>query len=133
METFSVPIKVGDISQERYVQVDALVDTRCTYAALPGSLLAGLGITPRESRKFEMTDGRIVEYPVSSASLILEGRKGTVPVVFNAEGVSPVIGMTTLGIFGLGVDPDREKLLPVPGRIGHRLRPLERGRGYSRD
>ncbi len=90
-----------------------MVDTGSTYAVFPESLLTGLGIAPREVRRFELADNRIVEYPMVRASLLLEERENIVPVVFASEDASPILGATTLEIFGLGVDPVAQKLIPV--------------------
>ena len=40
MGTFYVTIQVADRLRERYVNVDAMVDTGSTYTSLPESLLA---------------------------------------------------------------------------------------------
>jgi clan AA aspartic protease len=113
MGIFEVPIRVGGPSGQRHVHVDALVDTGATYAIFPESILNGLGITPQETRTFELADNRTVDYRMGQASILLEGRNYVVPVAFAPEGVSPIIGATTLEIFGLGVDPIAQKLVPV--------------------
>ena len=57
MGTFYVTLQVADRFRERYVQVDALVDTGSTYTSLPESLLDDLGIEREESALFELADG----------------------------------------------------------------------------
>ena len=53
MSTFTVTLGVADRFRERYVNVDALVDTGSTYTSLPESLLDDLGIDRTEIRRFE--------------------------------------------------------------------------------
>jgi hypothetical protein len=47
--TFRVRIEVGDAPRERFVPIDALVDTGATYTVLPTSLLEELEIVPTRS------------------------------------------------------------------------------------
>ena len=115
MGTFNVTVRVSDSLGERFVDVEALVDTGSTYAAFPESLLVGLGITPRERGGFALPDNQVVEYPVGEAAVTLEGREFTVPVIFASEDADPLIGATTLEIFRLGIDPVARELIPVTG------------------
>ena len=59
MGTFYVAIQVADRFRERYVNVDAMVDTGSTYTSLPESLLEELGIEREETDIFEMADNRL--------------------------------------------------------------------------
>ena len=51
METFIVEIQIGDADRERWVTMDALVDTEAFMTAVPGSVLRGLGISPTDTRR----------------------------------------------------------------------------------
>jgi clan AA aspartic protease len=113
MGTFNVALGVADRFRERYVTVDALVDTGSTYTSLPESLLDDLGIERLETRRFELGDNRVVEYSVGETRVRIEGREKTVPVMFAPDDTVPLVGAATLGILGLGVDPVEEKLVPV--------------------
>ena len=113
MGTFYVTIQVADRFRERYVNVDAMVDTGSTYTSLPESLLEELGIEREETDVFEMADNRLVEYDMGETRVRLEDRELTVPVIFAADGAVPLVGMTTLEILRLGIDPVAEKLVPV--------------------
>ena len=112
---FNVSVRVSDQFRERYVDLEAMVDTGSTYAVFPESLLARLGISPHRVEMFELADNRTVEYQVGEARLGLEGKESTVPVVFAPDESTPIIGATTLEIFLLGVDPVSQKLAPVLG------------------
>lgn len=113
MSTFTVNLGIADRLRERYVTVDALVDTGATYTSLPASILADLGIEQIEVRRFRLADNRVVEYPMGEARLRLDSREFTAPVIFASDDGPSLVGMTTLEVFGLGVDPIEEKLVPV--------------------
>ena len=113
MGTFYVTIQVADRFRERYVNVDAMIDTGSTYTSLPETLLEELGIEREETDVFELADNRLVEYDMGDIRLRLEGREHYVPVIFAADGAVPLVGMTTLEILRLGIDPVAEKLVPV--------------------
>lgn len=115
MGTFYVTIQVADRLRERYVNVDAMVDTGSTYTSLPESLLAELGIEREESDIFELADNRLVEYDMGETRVRLQGRELTVPVVFADDDSTPLVGATTLEILRLGIDPIAETLVPVNG------------------
>ena len=113
MGTFYVTLRVADRFRERYVQVDALVDTGSTYTSLPESILDGLGIEREETDSFELADNRVVEYSIGETRLGLENRERTAPVVFAPDDATPLVGATTLEILRLGIDPIAERLAPV--------------------
>lgn len=115
MGTFYVTIQVADRFRERYVNIDAMVDTGSTYTSLPESVLNDLGIEREESDLFELADNRLVEYAMGETRVRLEGRELTVPVLFAADDATPLVGATTLEILRLGIDPVAERLVPVNG------------------
>jgi len=115
--TFSVSVQVGSVAGPQYETVEALVDTGATYGVLPASTLRSLGVQPVERYQFELADDRVVEYEVGHARLRLNGRERIVLVVFGPEGVTPLLGATTLELFGLAVDPVHKKLVPVRGLL----------------
>ena len=90
------------------------MDTGSTYTSVPASILSGLGVEVIERHPFEFADQSIVEYGIGQATIRLDGRDRTVVVVFMPEGTSPLLGATTLEMFGLGVDPVGMRLAPVP-------------------
>lgn len=115
MGTFNVDLAVGNPQGQQYLTVGALVDTGSSYTALPASLLQRLGVSPHERRLFELADGRTVERDVGRTWVQIDGKSEIVLVVFADEGTQALLGAVTLEIFGLGVDPIRQRLVPVPG------------------
>ncbi|MDP3063307.1 MAG: retroviral-like aspartic protease family protein [Chloroflexota bacterium] len=117
MGTFSVSVQVGSVAGPTYQTVEALVDTGATYAVLPSNTLHSLGIQPVERFPFELADDRVVEYEVGHARVRLDGRERIVLVVFGPESATPLLGATTLELFGLGADPVGQRLVPVRGLL----------------
>lgn len=117
MGTLRVPVEVGDASGTLFEAVEAVVDTGASYLALPASLLHRLSVTEAERRTFGLADGRTVEKAVGIVLLRLDGRSLPVLCVFNDEGAEPILGAVALEIFGLGVDPVAQKLVPVRGYL----------------
>lgn len=113
MGTFEVPIHVGDMAGQRFVAINALAGTRAAYLTVPASILSGLGIPEMERRRFELPDGQTAEYGVGQARVRLDGQEWSVVVVFAPEGSQPRLGMTTLGVFNLAVDPSSQRLVPT--------------------
>lgn len=97
--------------------VDALVDTGANRTALPVGLLRRLGVVPQENALFRMATGAIVEMETGEMEVELDGRRKTIPIVFNADAAQPLLGVTLLEIFHLAIDPVERRLTPVPGLL----------------
>jgi len=123
MGTFSVTIQVGDLAGQNFVDQEALVDTGSSDTVLPRDLVEELGITVVDRFAYSLADETIVEHDVGEARVRLNGRERTTQVVFGPEGITPLLGATTLQLFHLGVDPLQEQLVPVTGL----LKPLRQG------
>ena len=117
MGTFTVSIQVGDLAGGQFVQVEALVDTGSSDTVMPRDILEGLGIKVVDRFPYSLADETVVEYDVGEARLRLDGRERTTQVVFGPEGITPLLGATTLQLFHLGVDPLQKQLLPVRGLL----------------
>ena len=114
MGTLTVPAQVGDSNGRAFVDIQALVDTGSTYTSIPANVLSGLGVEVVEHHTFELADESIVEYGIGQVTIRLDGRDRIVVVVFMPDDSSPLLGATTLEMFGLGVDPVGMRLAPVP-------------------
>ncbi|OGO48363.1 MAG: hypothetical protein A2W34_06725 [Chloroflexi bacterium RBG_16_64_32] len=113
MGTFRVQIEVGDPQGERFLAVEALVDTGATNTTLPSPLLASLGVTPHTTTVFELADGRELELGVGRTWVRVNGLQEFTQVVFASEGTEPILGAVTLEEMGLAVDPVKRRLQPV--------------------
>lgn len=101
------------IDRSKYIEVELLADTGALYTAVPGNLLRKIGIMESSFRKFKLADGRVEEYPVGEAYIEIEGNGVTSLIVFLPEDATPVLGVTTLELLGLQVDPLTGKLKPL--------------------
>ncbi len=121
MGTFSVPIRVGDLDGNRFVEMDALVDTGATYTSIPESTLHQLGIEVRDTYPFDLADDRTVDYSVGYASIRVEQRDIIAMVVFAEEGSPALLGATTLETARLAVNPVRQQLVSVNALLRSQL------------
>ncbi len=117
MGTFTTRLEVGNLLGNRFEVVDPIVDTGAIYTFVPRDILVRLDVEQREIRQFALADERIVEYGLGYATLRFEEREVIAPLVFAPEGTMPLLGVTTLEIAGLGVDPVNERLIPVMGLL----------------
>ena len=113
METFLISIEIAGADRERFKTVDALVDTRSTYSAMPASLLRSLGVTPRDKQSFRRDDGSRVYRDMGQMPVRINGEVWTTPVVFADESSHPILGVVTLEEFGMAVDPVSKRLVPT--------------------
>lgn len=117
MGSFRVSVEVGDTAGERFVSIDALVDTGASYTWIPRDILERLGVTPDEDWPFVLADGREVLYAVASTQIKLGGRARSTIVVFGQPGTEPLLGAFTLEGFRLAADPVHRRLISVPGLL----------------
>jgi clan AA aspartic protease len=115
LATFSVPVHLSGPSGAD--DIEALVDTGATYSVLPRSVLDRLGVSPKDRMAFSLADERIVEYDLGEVSIELGDKERTVLVVFGPDQAQPLLGATTSELFGLGVDPVAQRLIPVMGLL----------------
>ncbi len=117
MGHFWVTVQVGDRAGERFVPIDALVDTGATYTWIPRDVLEGLGVVREEYWPFVLADGREVQYPVALTQIKIGGRARPTIVVFGEPGSEPILGVVTLELFRLAADPVNRWLISVPGLL----------------
>ena len=121
MGTFSVSMRVGDLTKTSFAEVEALADTGSVHSCIPEDILEGVNARPTETREFAFADDRVVNMPFGYATFILEGMELIAPVIFAAAGSSPLLGATTLEAAHLATDSVNERLTPVLplGRFGN--------------
>jgi len=80
---------------------------------IPQSVAEKLQLKEMDRRRFKTASGEVVEYPVSEGYVIIEG-KGVTSLLAIADEKTPVLlGVTTLELLGLQVDPVNGKLTPL--------------------
>ena len=101
--------------------VQFLVDSGAVYSVLPESVWKSLGLKPLRKVDFTLADGTTISRFVSEASFELHGKRGTSPVVLGGKEDALLLGMVTLEVLGLMINPLTRELLPmhlVLARIG---------------
>jgi len=94
-------------------ELEFIVDTGAIYTVIPQSVAEKLQLKEMDKRRFKIASGEIVEYPVSEAYIMVEG-KGVTSLVAIAPEKTPILfGVTTLELLGLQVDPVTGKLTPL--------------------
>ncbi|MFQ5926279.1 MAG: retroviral-like aspartic protease family protein [Terriglobia bacterium] len=92
---------------------DALVDTGALVSVVPAEVLQKIGVVARRTQRFTLANGTRVERRTGIATAEYNGRVAEVPVAFGEPGDASVIGVTTLELLGLEVDPVRQKIRPT--------------------
>jgi len=110
MGHFRVVVEIGNRVGERFVTIEALVDTGATYTWVPRDVLGTLGVVPDEGWPFILADGREVRYPMGWMQIKIGGRAQPTIVVFGEPGSEPILGVLSLEEFRLAADS-------VPGRL----------------
>ncbi len=121
MGTFSVSMLVGNLAKSSFVEVQALADTGSVHSYIPKDILESVNVQPTETRAFAFADERVVDIPFGYAVFVIEEMEVIAPVIFAAEGSSPLLGATTLEAAHLATDSVNERLTPVLpiGRFGN--------------
>ncbi|MEM0452903.1 MAG: aspartyl protease family protein [Nitrososphaerota archaeon] len=104
-----VRVRVGPPSRERLVEVEGLVDTGATLTVIPRKVSNEIGLEIVGKTVVETGAGRL-ELDRSRAWIEIEGRGDVIPVLVSDVIDKLLIGVTTLEILGLQVDPITGKL-----------------------
>ena len=113
MGTFSVTVELGDPKGARWEPVEMLVDSGATFTWVPAPILRRLGVVPQEYRQFEIAGGEVISRGVAQ-TWIRYGAQGHITfVVFGDDDSAALLGAYALEGFLLGVDPYRERLVPI--------------------
>jgi predicted aspartyl protease len=96
------------------VRVDFLVDSGATYTVLTERVWRELGLEPIGDMEFMLVDGTIVRRRILEALLELPGYgERHTPVVLGESEDENLLGIVTLEIFGLILDPFKRELRPI--------------------
>ena len=92
-------------NRSKKISVDCLVDTGAIYTMIPGVFLEKVNTEITGTRRFKLANGKVEEFPIGEAYVEVEGIGATSLVVFGAEDSQPLLGVTTLELLGLQVNP----------------------------
>lgn len=93
--------------------LEFLVDSGATYTLVPDGVWQKLGLAPKRRLRFTRADGTRVERSVSECHLALPEGDGHTPVILGDPGDEPLLGVVTLEILGLVLDPFKRTLEPM--------------------
>lgn len=90
-----------------------LVDSGAVYTLLPYDGWSTIGLTPKRSVTFTLADGTPIERKVSECHIALPQGDGHTPVILGEAGDEPLLGVVTLEILGLVLNPFTRTLQPM--------------------
>ena len=93
--------------------VEFLVDSGATYTLVPDGTWQEIGLAPKRTMSFTLADGTRTERDVSECRLALPEGDGYTPVILGKPGDEALLGVVTLEILGLVLDPFKRTLAPM--------------------
>lgn len=109
--TYVDGIARGAEGQEQAVRF--LVDSGARHTLLPKLVWQSLGLTPSRELTFVLADGATVERGVSECYLVLPQGQSHSPVILGEEDDAALLGVVTLEILGLVLNPFSRTLQPM--------------------
>ena len=90
-----------------------LVDSGATYTLLPYEDWQAIGLSPKRPVTFTLADGTTIEREVSECHIALPQGEAHTPVILGERGDGPLLGVVTLEILGLLLNPFTRALQPM--------------------
>jgi len=90
-----------------------LVDSGATYTLVPHNDWQTIGLSPKRLVTFTLADGTSVERKVSECHIALPQGEGHTPVILGERGDEALLGVVTLEILGLILNPFTRELQPM--------------------
>ncbi len=100
-------------SGKKGVSVKFLVDSGASYTLLPFKDWKRIKLTPKRSLEFTLADGTVVTRKVSECHIKLPQGEGHTPVILGEPEDQALLGVVTLEILGLVLDPFKRTLQPM--------------------
>jgi predicted aspartyl protease len=104
-----VKVKIADETLNKILETQGIVDIGTTLTVIPRKIASELGLKTTGSNIVETGAGKI-KLDRSRAWLELEGKSEIIPLLISDTINKVLIGVTTLEILGLQVDPIEGKL-----------------------
>jgi len=96
------------------LNVRLLLDSGVAYTVLRRDVWEQLGLKPLGEMEFVLADGSVIRRAISEAIIELPGYgERHSPVVLGESGDENILGVVTLEIFGLILDPFKRTLRPI--------------------
>lgn len=97
----------------REANVRFLVDSGASYTVLPNDVWRALGLVAKRQAVFTLADGTTIERAVSECYVILPLGEAHTPVILGEPGDEALLGVVTLEILGLVLNPFTRQLQPM--------------------
>ena len=95
-----------------------MVDSGAAYSLIPTKVWKALKLKPMETLTFTLADGTDIEREVSECRIALNGVERHTPVILGEPGDEPLLGVITLEVLGLVLDPFKRELRPMKLHLG---------------
>jgi clan AA aspartic protease len=99
-------------------ELKMLVDSGAAYSLIPNKVWKALKLEPMETLTFTLADGTDIERDVSECRIALNAVERHSPVILGKPGDDALLGVITLEILGLVLDPFKRELRPMKLRLG---------------
>jgi clan AA aspartic protease len=93
--------------------VKFLIDSGATYSLLPKTVWEAIGLKPKRKMSFTLADGTTVERAIAEVFITLPQGETHTPVILGEEGDEALLGVVTLEILGLVLNPFNRTLHPM--------------------
>ncbi len=91
-----------------------LVDTGAVDCLVPRKHLKAIGLAPKGKRTYELADGSEIKMDITTADIEFMGDLVGSTIIFGADEVEPILGVTALESVGIEGDPRTQRLKRLP-------------------
>ncbi len=95
-----------------------LVDSGASYTLLGREDWETLDLKPKRTAAFTLADGTQIERGISECHITLPQGEGHTPVILGESGDEPLLGVVTLEMLGLVLNPFNRTLQPMRLLLG---------------
>jgi len=116
MGQFEARVKIGILKDgfpHFTEEANLLVDTGAMYSLIPAEVLERAGVRRLGNVPVKLANGARAEKSFGMAVLEVEGHPVATNVLFGEGDDLALLGMTTLELASLAVDPENQRLVPV--------------------
>jgi clan AA aspartic protease len=103
--------------KKKSAKVKFLVDSGASYTLLPDPVWKDLGLKQKRSMTFILADGTEVRRHISECHISLPQGEGHTPVILGEPGDEALLGIVTLEILGLVLNPFQRTLQRMQGML----------------
>ncbi len=109
-----VAVTVANPTRPRWrARLSLLLDSGAQYSVVPEAVLKKLGIVPRRTESLILAGGTEIKRRVGEARFVLDGNEGVSPVIFGEKDDGSLLGVVSLEVMGLMLDPLQRKIRPM--------------------